>query len=126
MIGGYGVEAVTDPILKTQTYAPLNTFSSWAEIHTNGTRWQAGLFGGFARNLGARRPFTGPSYGRGTNIHDLFRVSPRLVFNTGKLRLAAEAEWTSAGYGTPDLDGKVRDVRRFANARLLLATYYFF
>jgi len=126
MIGGYGVEAIADPVLNTQIYAPLDTFSSWAEIHTNGTRWQAGVFGGFARNLGSRRPLAGPSYGRGTNIRDLYRVSPRLVFNTGKLRLAAEAEWTSAGYGTPDSRGKVADVRRFGNARLLLATYYFF
>ena len=126
MIGGYGVEAVTDPILKTQSYAPLDTFSAWAEIHTNGTRWQAGLFGGCARNLGSRSPITGPSYSRGGNIRDLYRISPRLVFNAGKLRLAAEAEWTSAGYGTPDLYGKVKNVHRVDNARILLATYYYF
>jgi hypothetical protein len=31
----------------------------WAEAHTNGARWQAGLFGGYARNLGSRHVLTG-------------------------------------------------------------------
>jgi hypothetical protein len=126
MIGGYGIEALTDPVLKTQSYTPLDTFSSWAEVHTNGTRWQTGVFAGYSRNLGSRHPITGPSYSRGGNIRDLCRISPRLVLNTGKLRLAAEAEWTSAAYGTPDLHGKVKNVHRVGNARILLATYYFF
>ena len=51
---------------------------------------------------------TGPSYSRGANIRDLFRISPRLVYNSGKLRLAVEAELTSAAYGTPDARGQVR------------------
>lgn len=126
MIGGYGVEALTDPVLKTQSYTPLDTFSSWAEVHTNGARWQTGVFAGYSRNLGSRHPITGPSYSRGGNIRDLCRISPRLVLNTGKLRLAAEAEWTSAAYGTPDLNGKVKNAHRVGNARILLATYYFF
>lgn len=126
MIGGYGVERVTDPVLLTRDYAPLETLSMWAEAHTNGARWQGGVFGAYARNLGASRALAGPSYGRGTDIRDLFRVAPRLVFNSGKLRLAAEAELTSAAFGAPDARGRVRDAKRTANIRLLLATYYFF
>jgi hypothetical protein len=38
---------------------------------------------------------------------------------------AAEAELTSAAYGTPDARGKIRGTTRTANVRLLLATYYF-
>jgi hypothetical protein len=126
MLGGYAVEAITDPVLKTRSYLPLDTLSAWTEIQTNGTRWQAGVFGGYARNMGARRAFAGAVYGRGTDIRDLVRVSPRLVYNAGKLRLAVETELTSAAYGTPDSRGKVKDAHRVANARLLVATYYFF
>ena len=53
-------------------------------------------------------------------------VSPRLVYNVGKMRFAGEAELTAASYGTPDLFGKVRDARFVRNLRLLLAAYYFF
>ncbi len=126
MLGGYGVERVADPVLLTRDYIPFETLSLWAEAHTNGTRWQGGVFGAYARNMGAPRTLAGPSYGRGTDIRDLFRISPRLVFNSGKLRLAAEAELTSAAYGTPDAQGRVRGATRAANVRLLLATYYFF
>jgi hypothetical protein len=126
MLGGYGVERVTDPVRRTQKYTPLDTLSFWAEAHTNSARWQAGLFGGYARNLGSRHVLTGPAYARGGNIRNVFRVSPRLIFNSAKLRLAAEVELTSAGYGTPDAKGKVRDARVVSNVRLLLATYYFF
>ncbi len=126
MIGGYGVERIADPVLMTRDYVPLETFSAWAEAHTNGALWQGGVFGAFARNLGASGTLAGPSYGRGTDIHDLIRVAPRLVYNSGKLRLAAEAELTSAAYGTPDARGRVRGATRTTNLRLLLATYYFF
>jgi hypothetical protein len=126
MLGGYGVERISDPVRRTQEYAPLRTLSFWAELHTNGARWQAGLFGGYARNLGSCHILTGPAYARGANLRDVIRISPRLVFNSAKLRLAAEAELTSAGYGTPDAKGKVRDARTVSNVRLLLATYYFF
>ena len=40
--------------------------------------------------------------------------------------MAAEAELTSAAYGTPDARGRVRGATRTTNLRLLLATYYFF
>lgn len=126
MIGGYGVSDVTDQVSRTQRYTPLETISVWAEVHSNGARWQTGVFGGYARNLGSDRPIMGPSYSRGANIRDLYRISPRLVYNSGKLRLAAEAELTSAAYGAPDAQGRVRGATRVANIRLLLATYYFF
>ena len=126
MLGGYGVERVLDPDRRTQKYTPLDTWSFWAEAQTNGTRWQAGLFGGYARNLGARHVMTGPAYARGADICDVIRVSPRLIYNSSKLRLAVEVEMTSAGYGTPDVMGDVRNARTVSNVRLLLATYYFF
>lgn len=126
MLGGYGVQGAADPAKKTWDYAALKTLALWAEIHTNGTRWQAGLFAGYSKNLGASQDIKGPVYSRGSTIARLVRISPRLVFSAGKLRLAAESEWTAASYGTPDSRGTVKDAKNVGNLRILLATYYFF
>ena len=126
MLGGYAVSKVTDPAKNSLDYAGLNTLSLWAEAHTNGTKWQTGLFAGYSKNLGAGRTLIGPDFSRGFNIGYVYRIAPRLVFNEGKFRFASEVEWTAAGYGTPDAKGVVKDIKETGNLRLLLATYYFF
>lgn len=126
MLGGYAVDAIADPIRKAWEYTSLDTMSFWAEAQTNGTRWQTGIFAGYSKNLGARREIVGANFTRGFNIAQLFRVSPRLLYNVGKLRLAGELELTGAAYGAPDAFGKVRGASYVTNARLLLAAYYFF
>lgn len=127
MLGGYGVNEVVDPISLAWSYAPVATFSAWTEVQTNTSGpWQAGLFAGYSKNLGSRREITGAFYSRGSNIDELYRLSPRILYNVGKVRLAAEVELTAASYGTPDLFGKVIDARFVRNVRLLLAAYYFF
>ena len=126
MLGGYGVSAIADPVRTIESYSPLRTFSSWAEIQTNGTKLQAGLFAGYSKNLGAAADLVGATWARGANIDDVFRVSPRAVYNAGKLRLAGEVEWTAAGFGTPDARGRVKDATRISNIRFLGAVYYFF
>jgi len=127
MLGGYGVHEVVDPLTLAWSYAPVATFSAWTEVQTNTSGpWQTGLFAGYSKNLGSRHEITGAFYSRGSNIGELYRLSPRLLYNVGKVRLAAEVEWTAASYGTPDLFGKVLDARFVRNVRLLLAAYYFF
>lgn len=126
MIGGYGVSAIGDPARGIEAYTPLRTFSSWVEIMNNGETFQFGLFGGYAKNLGAPADIVGPTYARGANVDDVFRVAPRAVYNAGKLRLAGEIEWTAAGYGTADGRGRVTDAARISNVRFLVAVYYFF
>jgi hypothetical protein len=126
MLGGYGVRGVTDDIRLSWDYAPFETLSFWAEAHTNGQTWQTGVFAGYCRNLGATRPVPLAVYARGADIASAYRVSPRLVRNAGKTRLAAEAELTAAAYGAPDASGNVRDAAYKANLRLLVAVYYFF
>ena len=100
--------------------------SSAAAIQTAGAPWQTGLFAGYAKNLGSPHEITGANYARGFNVDELYRLSPRLVYNVGKMRFAGEAELTAASYGTPDPFGKVREARFVRNLRLLLAAYYFF
>ncbi len=126
MLGGYAVDTISDPVRQFFSYTPLDTLSLWAEAQTNGSRWQAGLFAGYSKNLGARHEIVGANFARGFNIAALYRVSPRLICNAGKIRFAGEFELTGAAYGTPDAFGKVRDASYVTNARILLAAYYFF
>jgi len=46
----------------------------------------------------AANEITGANYARGFNIDELYRLSPRLVYNTGKIRFAGEVELTAAYY----------------------------
>ena len=126
MLGGYAVRDVVDAVRLDWDYTPIDTFSCWTEVQTNGAPWQTGLFVGYSKNLGSRQTIAGANYARGFNIDQLYRVSPRLVYNVGRMRFAGEAELTAASYGTPDVYGKVRDARFVRNLRLLLAAYYFF
>ena len=126
MLGGYAVRDVADAVRQDWTYTPIATLSLWTEVQTSGAPWQTGLFAGYSKNLGSRHEITGANYTRGFNIDELYRLSPRLVFNAGKMRFAGEFELTAASYGIPDLFGKVRDARFVRNLRLLLAAYYFF
>jgi hypothetical protein len=126
MIGGYAVRGVPDQVRRVWEYAPLRTLSFWSEVLTNGKTWQAGLFAGYAKNLGASEEIAGRVFARGADIADLVRISPRLVFNAGQVRFAAEIEATAAAYGIPDSFGRVRDGRRVTNVRFLLGVYHFF
>lgn len=126
MLGGYAVREISDPLLRTRIYAPINTGSVWVEIQTNGEKWQAGLFSGYSKNFGANHGLTGPIYSRGDNLARVFRLAPRFIYSAGKVRLAQEIELTSAAYGTVDLRGKVTPSRTLNNLRFLAAVYYFF
>ncbi|MBE3111849.1 MAG: hypothetical protein IMZ46_15315 [Acidobacteria bacterium] len=126
MLGGYAVRGVVDEVRLDWNYTPIDTLSCWTEVQTNGTPWQTGLFAGYSKNLGSRHTISGANYARGFNIDELYRLSPRLVYNIGKMRFAGEAELTAASYGTPDVFRKVRDARFVRNLRLLFAAYYFF
>lgn len=126
MIGGYAVKSVVDPVTGIVNYANIRSFATWAEFNTNSTRWQPGLFIAYAKNLGAGEVITGPYYARGSNIDYLYRISPRLIFNVHKFRLAGEIEYTVASYGTPNEKGYVCNTYTVGNVRFLLGVYYFF
>jgi hypothetical protein len=137
MLGGYAVKDVTDMEKDFRTYTPIRTMSVWTDIQTNGDKWQAGLFGGYSRNMGSediispieQSPSSTPKqiyYSRGSDIDHLYRIAPRLLFNSGRFRVAAEVEYTVAAYGQPDSKGLVQDAEEVANFRFLLGTYIFF
>jgi hypothetical protein len=126
MLGGYAVGSVTDVFRNQVDYVNIRSFATWAEIHTNGTRWQPGLFLAYGKNLGAGETVKGPYYARGANIDYAYRISPRLVFNVNKFRLAGEVEYTVAAYGKTNNNGFVYDQQEIGNLRFLIGVYYFF
>ncbi len=130
-LGGFAVREITDPNRDFREYTTINTLSLWTDIHTNGSSFQAGLFAGYSKNLGASDKLESISsiatYTRGWNIANLFRVSPRIILNRGKTRFAFEYELTGAAYGSSMDDmGVPQDLSTQINNRLLLSAYYFF
>jgi len=142
MLGGYAVTSITDSLRNKVSYSTLNNFSAWTEIQTNGARVQYALWAGYTQNLGSRDPllvYSNKIDGtdatvRGANIRSLYRVSPRVVFISGKLNIAAEMEYTVAQYATRDENGKlnrdefgkITQSEDVANLRMLLAFIYNF
>lgn len=126
MLGGYAVKSI-DNTTGEEEYTSLSVFSVWGEIST-GKEIELALFGGYTKNLGAADNTTGTYFGRGTNIENVIRFSPRVQWNSGKARLSTELEYTSAGYGVINNlnKGKVENIKSISNLRLLFAVYYFF
>jgi len=128
-ISGFGVKEITDPITGEQSYTPLKSMAYWGEIHSNGNP-QVGVFGGLFQNLGTTEAMSDPSnlvFGLSQDINFLYRISPRVIYNAGKVRLAVEMEYTRAAYGE-DYDEYYVPGTTVAvgNLRGLLAVYYFF
>lgn len=127
MIGGYAVHEMTDVEKGFVSYSNISTLSAWTEIMTTGKKMQGGLFLAFAKNMGAGETVTGPYYSRGANIDKLYRISPRFVYNVGKLRIAPELEYTVAYYGKiNNEEGNVIDAEAVGNFRILIGVFYFF
>jgi hypothetical protein len=140
MLGGYAENEIYKEAFKDTThisninYTPLNTSSFWLDIHSNGKKWQYGLFAGYSQNNGADDKIGGSYYSRGSDIEYVYRVAPRLIFNSGKFRIAPEIEYTVAAYAKTDENGKlfrdekgkILDSKEIANFRFLVGVYYFF
>lgn len=128
-ISGFAVKEVSSLTTGERRYTPLKSVTFWGEIHTNG-KIQVGLFGGFLKNLGTKEAMSDPDnevFGLGTDISSLMRISPRLIFNSGKVRIAVEMECTRATYGADHDEYYIPDkTNSVANLRGLLAIYYFF
>lgn len=129
-ISGFAVKDMVNPTTGELSYTPLTNTTLWGEVHTNGKKWQAGVFGGFLKNNGTKEAMSHPGnavYGLGTNIESLIRVSPRVTFVSNKFKLAAEIEYTSAAYGSDyDVNYEPESTNTVSNTRLLLSTIYSF
>ncbi len=128
MIGGYAIKEVTDTLSGAKEFSNINTASYWADLQTNGEKIQFGFFGGYTKNIGSSDLIKGTFYSRGANIDHVYRLSPRIIFISGNLRIAMEGEFTSAAYGKKNGDnrGGVTNTKPIANKRALLAFIYNF
>ena len=128
-ISGFAVKDVTNITTGELSYTPLQSMTFWGEVHTNG-KIQFGVFGGFLKNLGTKEAMSDVDnevYGLATDISTLFRISPRVIINSGKTRIAFELEYTSAAYGDNfDLNYIPANTTEIANLRALIGVYYFF
>jgi hypothetical protein len=128
MLGGYGVKGITNSEYGTRSFTNLNTFAFWTDFSTAGEKIRAGLFIGYTENLGANDEIKGAIYARGSNIDKVERISPRVVFPSGKMTFAIEQEVTRAHYGTANGDkmGGVTSANSVVNSRTLLSCIYSF
>ena len=126
MISSFGITSM-DPVTGRMTYAPTGSYSIWTEIHSNNPKWQPGLFAGYTKNLGAGQDISaGGIVGTRGDIDFIYRISPRLIYNLGKMRFGLEFEYTVAAFGTINPEGLVEDPKAVGNLRTLLGVFYFF
>ncbi len=140
-INGFAVIDVSDTITGKRSYAPVANMVCWTDIHTNGQKWQAGIFAGFNKNLGTHVKMEDPAapiYGLPNwykqELTMVYRIAPRLIYNAGKTRFAAEVEHTTATFGAIDSQGKITrnghglplKTNTVSNTRFLIGVYYFF
>ena len=126
-IGGFAVTKIKDPIKGFVEYSPLSTISAWTDIQTNGEKIQFGIFAGYSQNLGSSKKIVGEIYGLGTNIESLYRIAPRIIFNTNKIRFTVESGYTVANFGkTKNIKGIPTELTSAKNTRLLVSVYYSF
>lgn len=120
-IGGFGQASNGD-------YVNNDTFSTWTELSGDFSEtMEWGLFGGYSKNSGFGEPITYVNGFLGT-VESAYRVSPRIGWKSGKLKIGVEAELTNAQYGSIDGNGDITStgIDSVNNFRLLTTAIYNF
>ncbi|WP_298555704.1 hypothetical protein [uncultured Algibacter sp.] len=128
MMGGYAAidknytpEQITKGIVEYTTY---NNFTSWLDIHTNGKKIIAGVFGGYSKNLGASKNVDVSTFtGRWGDVKDMMRISPRLIFISGSTIIGTEIEYSSVNYNKGNPDGVTNEEITGYNSKGLVTNY---
>ncbi len=94
--GGYGVAA-------DGGYTPTRNSSSWVSL-SYGKDWQFVLFGGLSKNFGTVKPLEDASrfwFSKNSfnNMNTMYRLTPTIIRNLGKVQVALEYERTSVEFG---------------------------
>ena len=101
---GYAVSGTKADGISNE-YVPINSSVSFLSAQY-GKKWQVLGMVGYQKNLGTLKEITGPVYFSGNgfqNINQMFRVSPTVAYNLGKMQFALEYDFTAAQYGdAPD------------------------
>ena len=106
--GGYGIHKILDD--GNYTYTPSRNSSSWFNI-AYGSKLQAVFFAGYCKNFGTKESlledpsqpgFSNSFYFGSTsfsNMNQMWRVQPAMIYNLGKLAIGLELEVTRVQYG---------------------------
>jgi len=125
LFNGYGISKINAD--GSYEYSNLNNTTSWLNI-TYGSKYQAGLFLGYSKNLGSfnellQTPYTfGPS-----NIDQIYRIAPDISYNLKHWTFGVEYEMTTVSYGEMNLKtGKAKDTYNVSNHRAVVVMAYYF
>lgn len=111
------------------SYTSNKTVSVWGELSGGKDDFEWGLFSGYTKNNGYKDPVTGPIYGLGGTIDNVFRVAPRIGWKSGKMKIGMELEYTAAQYGALASNGKDIDtsgIDSVSNLRSMVSVVYAF
>ena len=120
--GGYGVSAVNAD--GSWSYSPTRNSSTWVSL-SYGKKLQGVLFGGYVRNFGTKDALVGDLYfskNSFSNMRQMYRIAPELIYNLGKVAFGLEYEMTSVQYG----DFGAADVYGLANQNFHCVTNHRF
>jgi len=129
MLGGYLGYLATPTAV--ETYSPTKTKAFWVDIASANKKIVPGLFVGYTENNGTDIG-AAAAYGRaigvaGRGIKNIFRISPRIEFISGKFKFGTELEYTATRYGLLSTDAKINGATdKINNTRLLLTTIFSF
>jgi len=114
-IGGFATNENGD-------YVNNETLSMWTELSGDFSEtMEWGLFGGYAANGGFGESVTYVNGFLGT-IENAFRVSPRIGWKSGNLKIGIEGEFTNAQYGSIATNGAITSTADSVNNFRLLTT----
>jgi len=136
-LGGYAVSCAS-PVTDERTYTNLRDVTAWVDVELQ-KKWSPGLYVGYVKNIGADKPIltslTNPQTNEtestiytllGGDIDYVFRVAPRVRYNTKPITIAGEINFVRAAYGTIGLKGKVHNTDPVNGVRIALGAYLFF
>ena len=127
MLGGFGATSY-DPETGSYEYAPIRVLTSWINA-TYGKKVVAGLFLGYADNIGSKKDFisTDEFWAFGAkNVDYLYRFAPSVTYFAKNLELSLEGDYTVAGYGDLAIDANTKALRDVSNLRMSLMVRYRF
>ena len=104
LMSGYAAVDKSDPT--NWKYASMRNSSTWVSA-CYGKKWQGVLFLGYIKNFGLAEEaptlassdvyFCSNGY---SNINQMYRINPQLLYNLGKFTLGLEYQWTAVQYGS--------------------------
>jgi hypothetical protein len=99
MIGG--AAPAQDPLtVADYSYGNINTFAVWSEYIYKWNAFDFGLFVAYTANTGSdtENLYVAQGFTRNADIDNIFRLSPRAIYTSGKLSFTLEYMLTGATY----------------------------